>query len=88
MGGERVRADKTLGETLGGVSAQVSHSLLTTSTGTAIAPGSASKIVSREEPRRATDEVSTAPDTFEPRCAAPLTAALVLALVPISQTGS
>jgi hypothetical protein len=44
--GERVRAESTLDASPGGVSAQVSFSLLTTSTGTAIAPGSASKIVS------------------------------------------
>jgi hypothetical protein len=63
----------------------VSFSLLTTSTGTAIAPGSASKIVSPARPTRVTDEVSTAPDTFDPRCAAPLTAAVVPALVPMKR---
>ena len=85
--GERVRAESTLGASPGGVSAQVSWSLLTMSTGTAIEPGSASKIVSPPRAVRVTDEASTAPHTFDPRCAAPLTAAVVPALVPISQTG-
>jgi len=37
--GERVRAESTIGPSPGGVSAQVSYSLLTTSTGTAGDPG-------------------------------------------------
>jgi len=87
--GEAFRAESTIGASPGGVSAQVSNSLPTTSTGTATAPGSASKMVSPEAPvRRVTEEVRTAPETFEPRCAAPLTAAVVPALVPISQTGN
>jgi hypothetical protein len=44
--GERVTAASTFGASPGGLTAQVSYWLLTTSTGTAIAPGSASKSVS------------------------------------------
>ena len=68
--GERVRAESTIGASPGRVSAHVSYSLLMTSTGTTIAPGSASKIVPSEEPvRRVAGEVRTAPETFEPRWA-------------------
>ena len=45
--GERVRAASTFGASPGGLTAQVSYWLLTTSTGTAIAPGSASHLQSK-----------------------------------------